>query len=52
MELVLFERTAAAQRGPGGLGHLVEGVGRGETLLGGQPLNLPAELHPQLAIVA
>jgi hypothetical protein len=52
MELALVERTAAAQRGPGGLGHVVEGVGRGEPLLGGQPLNLPAELHAQLVIVA
>ena len=51
MELVLAERTTPPERVPGRLGDLVERVRRSEVLLGGQPLNLPAELHAQLVIV-
>ena len=51
MELVLGERTTLAQRLLGRLGDLIEGVRRREPLLGGQPLDLPAELYAQLVVV-
>ena len=52
VELPLAQRATPAQRALRRLGDLIEGGGRGEALLGGQPLDLLAELHYQLAVVS
>src|SRR4029078_6439350 len=52
VQLVLVERPALLQRVARRRGDLVEGGGRGEALLLGQTLHLPAELGGELVVVA
>ena len=52
VQLVLVERPAPGQRSLRGARHLLERRARGESLLGGQKLDLPAELCAKLAVVA
>ena len=51
MQRVLVER-AARQRVLRGGRDLVQRLGRGEAVLGGEPLDLPAQLGGELAVVA
>ena len=52
VQLVLGELATAFQRIARGRGHLLERLGRREAVLGGQALDLPAELRAELAVVA
>jgi hypothetical protein len=52
VELVLVERPAVCQRILRDRRHLLERLARGESLVGGETLDLPAELLGKLAVVA